>query len=460
MFPTPIDRIVAISKQEGVLAVPAADPIQHSLRLSIKDGVAWAIMHALGERYVGPFVIQGTDSGFWRLAALAALPSLAGALVMWHAANVVDRIGQRKKLIVYGCVIQSLTWLIAAAAVFVWPDLRYWMMLLAFILYLIMHYFTAPIWTSLMGDLVPEDRRGRYYGSRNFLVGVMVVVCTFAGGVWLDHSKKIFPGTPDLFGYFVLFIVAMLARLQSSRYLSQMHDPEYHPKKDEIFSMVDFIKRMPEGNFGHFVLYQTLLTMGCSIAGAFFAWYWLDPSGLGLTMSDYAIITLCQLLTLFCTQPIIGRISDRIGNKKVIAFGGLGIALIPPLWLVSKNFYWVCAVQVYDGIVWAAFSLATWNYIFDCVSPPKRARCLAFHTFFCVGIGSTIGCFLGAALAEWPTFPVTVFGWSLGKFELLLLVSGAARLLPSLLLGTFKEMRLKPAESVPQVQTPEPSKAS
>lgn len=427
-----------------------ADPrVRVSLAYAVKDGVAWALMHAIGERYIGPFVIQGTNADFWKLAALAALPSLGGAFVMWFAANVVDRAGQRKKYIIGGVFLQSMTWLIAAWAVLVHGDARYWMMLLAYVLFLGLHNFTAPIWTSVMGDLVPEERRGRYFGSRNLAVGIAIWIGTYAAGEWLGFYQGSHGGPTDYYGYFVLFIGAMGFRLLSCYYLSQMHEPSYHPKKEEIFTMAEFIKRAPKGNFGRFVFYQTMFYMGSSIAGAYFGWYWLDASGLNLNMRDYAILTLFQMITLFGAQPIIGRIADRIGNKKVMAWGGLGIALIPALWLVSRDFAYCCAVQIYDGVVWAAFSLASWNYIFDCVTPPKRARCMAFYTFFVLGIGSTIGCFVGASIAELVAYPVGLFGFSIGKFELLLIVSFFGRLWPSLaLLPTFKEMRIKPVEKI------------
>jgi MFS family permease len=222
-----------------------------------------------------------------------------------------------------------------------------------------------------------------------------------------------------------------------------MHEPAYQPRQEEIFSMADFIKRAPYGNFGRFVFYQAMFYIGFSITGPFFGWYWIDASGLGLNIRDFAILNLFQMITLFGAQPIIGRIADRIGNRKVMAWGALGLALNPALWLMSQNFWYCCALQVFSGIVWAAFSLASLNYIYDCVTPPKRARCMAFYTFFVLGIGSTIGCFAGAAIGEWLAYPVRLFGFSIDKFEMLLVASFIGRLWPNLvLLPTFKEMRV------------------
>jgi MFS family permease len=424
--------------------------VQKSLSLAVKDGVAWAMMHAWGERYIGPFVIRGTDVGFYGLAALAALPVLMGAFIMWYAAHVIDRAGRRKSYMVNSVYAQAVVWLVAAAAVWAPIEVRYWLMLLVFVLYLGLQNFTAPIWISIMTDLVPEHRRGRYFGMRNFVVGIAVWAAMYLAGTWLVWNRGIETLGTEFYGYAVLFAGAFLFRALSGWYLGGIHEADYRPKEEEIFSLREFIRRIPAGNFGRFCVYQLLLYAGTGIAAAFFTWYWLspEPGGLGLNVQDYALLTIFQMVTLFGAQPIVGRLADRFGNKKMIAVGGIGIGLIPALWLVSRDFTYICFVQVYDGLVWAAFSLASFNYIFDCVTPAKRARCTAFLTLF-VGAGNAVGCFFGAWLAEMIEYPVAILGVTVAHpFTMMLIVSTAGRLLPNLLLGSFKEMRLKSGELV------------
>jgi MFS family permease len=112
-----------------------------------------------------------------------------------------------------------------------------------------------------------------------------------------------------------------------------------------------------------------------------------------------AATVVAQLVTL----PGWGRFCDRFGNKHVLTVTGLLVPVIPLLWLCTTNFYGIVAIQMFAGVSWAGFSLAMGNFVFDTVSPPKRAQCVAvYHSANAVGI--FLGASLGGLLIPWlPT---------------------------------------------------------
>lgn len=68
--------------------------------------------------------------------------------------------------------------------------------------------------------------------------------------------------------------------------------------------------------------------------------------------------------------------------------------VLPILWLFSSNYFYILFLMILSGLAWAGWALATGNFIFDAVTPQKRARCSAYLNFFaCLGIffGSLIG---------------------------------------------------------------------
>src|SRR5690606_4806420 len=83
-------------------------------------------------------------------------------------------------------------------------------------------HIIAPQWTSLMGDLVPERKRGRYFGHRNRLATIASCAALIGGGLVL-HALDI-NGLP-LIGFAILFLIAFFARLYSARNLGKMHEP-------------------------------------------------------------------------------------------------------------------------------------------------------------------------------------------------------------------------------------------
>jgi len=193
--------------------------------------------------------------------------------------------------------------------------------------------------------------------------------------------------------------------------------------------------------------------MGGAIAGPFFGWYMLSEQGVQFSTLGFALIGTANLVTLFCTQPWWGRMVDRYGSKRVLTIGGYGVAVIPALFMVSDNYWYWLVIHIYDGAVWAAFGIAASAYIFYIVTPPKRARCIAYQTLL-GSAGGLVGAFTGALLgmylpALWP-MPWHVLGVTITHpFMVLLALSTLLRLLPNiLLLGSFREFRLQSQSTV------------
>jgi MFS family permease len=114
-------------------------------------------------------------------------------------------------------------------------------------------------------------------------------------------------------------------------------------------------------------------------------------------MANTGISVLAQFLTL--TQW--GRISDAFGNRRILSVTGLMLPLMPLLWLVSPNFWYLLLIQVLSGLSWAGFTLGASNFLYDLVARENRATYLAVHNvlastgIFC---GALLGGYLGLVL--------------------------------------------------------------
>jgi len=433
------------------LPIPSAPPlpaeiVRSSLRASIKDAAAWSVMQGVGTNYLTPFVSLG-GRGLIYLAAFAALPALASGIVQWFSANLTDVFGRRNRIIIGAALLQAFIWLPICISILLPQPGGYLLMLACYVIFVGLANFANPAWQSVMGDLVPADRRGRYFGIRNAISGVVLVGSFFAAGGWLGWCE----GAPVMtrlglsgrdFGFLVLFALAGLARLLSAYYLSQVHEPEYRRTPADRFTFLEFIRRAPRAHFGRFVFYCTLINAAFGLTGPFFAWYLLDQLRFGPTR--FAVVVTASLLCNVATQPLWGRLVDRIGSKRVIAMGGVAIAFWPLLILACRDFWHFVAVMCYDGISTAAYSIAVGNYFYDVVTPPKRARCVAYYTLF-IGVGSAVGSFGGAALGLLTPLPLHLPGLTLDHpYSVLLAASTIVRLLTNaLLLGTFEEFRLR-----------------
>ena len=114
------------------------------------------------------------------------------------------------------------------------------------------------------------------------------------------------------------------------------------------------------------------------------------------------------------------------------------------LWLFSADILFLMLIQVFGGFVWAGFNLASANFIFDAVSPPKRARCVAYRGLvngFCVLAGSLLGGYVAVRMPS--SFHFGVWRWA-PRFSLpmVFFLSGLFRFVAAgFFLRKFKEVR-------------------
>ncbi|MBK9128980.1 MAG: MFS transporter [Phycisphaerales bacterium] len=427
-------------------AGPPPAVVERSLRHSIKDAAAWAFMQGAAGSNVATFVVL-ERVGLWQVAAVAALPALFGGLTQWAAANVTDRVSRRNQIVVPTAVAQALVWLPMCGALFLPFDrLGYWVILAGYILYIALGNFPVPAWQSIMGDLVPPARRGRYFGIRNGIAGSSLMASFFLAGWWITLCQHLrVPGVSGLSGtsvaFLVIFVLACAARLVSAWYLSRIYEPPYRPQPSDRFSLLDFIRRAPRAHFGRFVLYCMSMHVGIGLVQPFLAWYLIDQ--LHYAPGWYAAVQTTSFLLTFGTQPLWGRLIDRIGSKRVLSIGGLMLIGVPLLLMFCRSLWQFAAVMAFEGIALGAFQIAMVNYLFDSVTPAKRARCAAYQSLF-LSLGLALGAAAGALVGTHGPVHLAAGGLVGGDaFMLMLLAATTARLLANVaLLWSFQEFRL------------------
>jgi MFS family permease len=354
---------------------PAPEKDSPSLRASIKDGVSHAVMMGCGETYFGPFGIFLRATTL-QVGLLATLPPLFGAIMQWAGALKMDRFRSRRKAIVAGAATQALTLIPMALLPFFFGkgDLPVLFLLALMLVYHGANGAVVPAWNSLIGDLVPTSIRGRYFGHRNRLTGMSTFISlALAGGLLHLFDRA---GVAEV-GFLAAFCVAFLARLNSVRWLSKYEDPGFAISPDQVFTFREFLRRSPRSNFAKFVFFVGAVNFGVAFSGPYFALYMLRE--LHFSYVEFTLVTASAAIIQFLTFRYWGGLSDRFGNKKILNVCGWGVAAVPVLWLVSPHFLYLLVIQAYAGLVWSGFSLASANFIFDAVTPPKRARCVAYQ---------------------------------------------------------------------------------
>lgn len=359
-----------------------------SLGFSILDGIFWSLMVGLGESYFVPYAIS-LGASDTQIGMLATFPLLAGSLAQLATPGLVVYFKSRKKIVRWAVLLQMLVFL-PILIVGLWPLWQVQLFLILAILYGLFQLMAASAWQSWIGDLVPQHRRGRFFAVRSVWVQVMTFVGVTFGGFGLTHS-----------GFTLIFSAAFLSRIVSYHFLGKQEEPPSYAPPEAQFTFWQFVRKMRFNNYGLFVLYSGFFTFSWYIAGPYFSPYVLRT--LKFTPLEFMLFQAVTVGAKSIFLPLWGKMSDRYGSRKLLAFSSYLCFLIPLVWLFVDNLEKALWAQVFSGFVWAGIELCSFNFILDCTTPEKRARCASYYQIF-VGMGALLGAFVGDFLLRHPFF--------------------------------------------------------
>ena len=415
-----------------------------ALEYSIKDGVAWSVNEGLGNSYVSPYMIALGGDNF-QIGMLTSVPNFIANFSQLATPKFVKKTS-RKSLVTSLVLLQALMWVPILSLSFITriDGLIIPLLLIFFYtLYLTFGSLARPAWSSWMGDLVPEEERGKFFGRRNEIIGFTGLISMIFAGFFLDLFKGW--GGNLFLGFAILFFLAMIARLVSRYYLIKQYEPKFKEDEKYYFSFSQFVKKIwrrgrRPNNFGRFTLYTALVSFAVNLAAPFFAVYMLRDLGFSYTV--FILITVSSSLTRLLSMPKWGKFLDRYGTLKTLKIGGFLIPFVPLLWLWSSNPIYLFAIEIFDGLAWAAFDLSSFNFVYDVVTRQRRE--IAFAYFNALnGLGTFIGASVGGLLA-------THFPFKIGFHPILFLflISGILRfILSAFMLPHLREVRkVKPSK--------------
>ena len=123
------------------------------------------------------------------------------------------------------------------------------------------------------------------------------------------------------------------------------------------------------------------------------------------------------------------RPTHRGGARRLLWIGGVGIVPLSALWIVSDNIYHLALVQIFSGIMWAAYELGFFLMFFEALPLERRTRVLTYYklaNMVALCGGALVGAGLlqllgGGQSAYWLLFATS----SLGRLLALGLLFGA-----------------------------------
>jgi len=397
--------------------------VRRTMRLSVVEGSLTQVFlnWTSGSVLIGFMLHLGASPA--EIALVGSVPLLA-QVASPGVAFLAAVLGRRKALTVAMALASRTTWLLAASLPLTpMPDA--WRPPALIVLVLVSSVFLAAngtLWTAWMGDVVPERERGRYFGLRAGIVGVVAMIANLAAGTFLDRV-----GAPFSFQAVLVASVA-IALIGVGIYLVQL-DPPTARERVRWRDLVTLPWRDP--GFRRFLVFALYWQFVVMLAAPFVVPYFLGE--LGLSFTQVAVWSSVAAITALGTTVAWGRIADRSGNKSVLAIGTfLTGLLLPGAWIVAGftgRVEWIWLSAVFDAVAWGAIGPAIFNLAL--VSAPRTNR-VVFIAMYSLGTG--VAGFLGGVLSgpllvALRRFEAPAFGGTWTAYHWLFAVSGVLRML-------------------------------
>jgi len=391
-----------------------ARKIDESLELSVKEGSLASVSTGFGLSYFSPFALAMNATAA-QVGILFAIINLLPSIVQLRASVLIAKFS-RKKIVLAGMYWKILLWvpiILTGLLFYLGVPHMVWVLIVLVGLFYAFGAIVHPAWFSWMGSLVPEDMRGKYFSRRNQAAGFFGIVTMVVGAVLLDGAKGIGESTGNvvgftMLGFGLLFVVSALTRVWTWFLLKKQYEPRIKVRKKDYFSFWQFMKRCLSNPFGRFVVFRFFMSFVVGIAGPFWAVYMLRD--LGFSYVWFMLITVSATVFHLVFLPLLGKMSDRFGNIKVMTICSWLIVTTPLLWLGSVfvvgdlwvKIYLLFVPAIVGGFAWAGYMLAVNNYVYDAVSGPKQGFGVAYMNFV-VGVAIFLGASFGSLLV-WLDF--------------------------------------------------------
>ena len=293
-------KIMRGVKKEKISKNEEKELKHHTRRLSIKEGIFWSVRRSFGDNYIAPFAIAlGTKSSL-----ITILNSL------WNLGPISQLIGskfvgktKRKKVMTKTLALESFAWLLIAFIGALYLKGLYLQLLPALILFglgimVFGNGLGHPSWFSLMGDVVDEKFRGRWFSKRTTIISFTTIVLSIIASLILNYFKN---SGQEIMGFITLFVIAAFARFYCVGLIKKHYEPELKIKKEKKLGIKKFIKYLEDTNFGKFVLFRATLAIAVGLTTPLISIYLLRY--LHFDYLTYIIImmsgTFFSILTLF-----------------------------------------------------------------------------------------------------------------------------------------------------------------
>jgi len=401
--------------------------VRTSLRASTIDGgLSTIFSNVTGGVLLSSFLLNLGANPF-EIGMLASLPMVAN-LLQPLGALLSNRTNSRHDYGIWTFLPSRLLWLVLLIGIIFrgantdYSGFLVYLTLTLVVVSSISAALGSASWMSWLAALVPPKLRGRYYSVRSIVSNLVGLLCLPIASFVISNWQE---GAIGGYGFALgISILAGLASLTCQQFMVDVNPQKYQTgcqvedivqnwseerqENHQANLFNNLIAPFKDRNLVVFLIYFAIWGFAVNLSTPFFNLYMLDNLNVDITW-----VTLFSSLSNGANMLMLlvwGRLSDRIGNRPLLIFAGIAIAITPLFWLLTgmaqvqaQLWFYLLIFHLLLGGTWAAIDLGS-NNIQIGIAPIQHHA-----TFFAIaaavaGVGSALGTTVGGILAQYAHY--------------------------------------------------------
>lgn len=334
-----------------------------------------------------------------QLGLMTTIPMFAVVLQLL-ASRFIERGVSRRRMTIAASLFNVAGWLLIILLPYVMTraseNARIGALIGVITLVAIFAHIAGNARSSWVGDLIPEDRRGLFFGKMIMYSGIIGAVFAIVEGAFLDHVKRMGIGA-----FSWLFAFGMVFGLTSASLFVPQSDvkTEAHSSSGSLPSMVrETFKNRALLTLMVFAFFWSLQ----AIAAPFYSTYVLRD--LKVSFLALGLVNSMVTVALLASSSFWGRIIDRYGCKPVLL---LCTALFTPLnlmWILVNSpqalYCLIGPMNLLVGFTLGGVSVASSALLYKVTPSAGRSAQFAVYATVVVILAAPMP-FIGGHLPTW-----------------------------------------------------------
>ena len=290
----------------------------------IAFGSSTTILPAFLANFTASKVLIGLSSSI-----AGEIGSLGNILPQLFVASKIEHKIHKRPLLRFAITIRALCWGLIALITYLFagnnPSITLWGVFLLLFLFTFMGGVANVPFMDIWGKTISPDLRGRFFGYRQLVGGVLAILSGLVVKFVLNNSKIAFPENYALLFLFafILITISYFALGSVKELITEVHKeqlPFYHFLREALNIL------RSDANYRKFILIQ-VLSGAIALSLPFFVLYAKDI--LKVKIGMIGIFLSAQMLGLILSNIIWGHLSDFLGSKKIIQLSILSGLSVP-----------------------------------------------------------------------------------------------------------------------------------